>query len=100
MAFEKGSNATRIGFGWKTNGMKTKKPFTEPPPDMDVNDPRWPEAFTAWMERKARHFNMDAIELMGRALGLNSEADDWRKRQQERLRRMKHFGGDVHGNAT
>lgn len=79
--------------------MKTKKPFTEPPPDMDVNDPRWPGAFTQWMDRKARSMNMDPIEMMGRALGLNEEADDWHKRQ-ETIRHMEQHGGDIYGNPS
>lgn len=76
---------------------KRNAAFTEPPPDMDVNDPRWPEAFAAWAERKAKHFGMDAMEMMGRALGCDIEADAWRKKRQAALRHQEQHANDIYG---
>lgn len=64
---------------------------------MDVNDPRWPDAFAAWAERKAKHFGMDAMEMMGRALGCDIEADAWRKKRQSALRHQEQHANDIYG---
>lgn len=63
--------------------------FPEPPPAMDVSDPKWPDAFTAWCQRKAEWFGMDAIEMLGRALGCKKEADQWRNSQTEQRRKER-----------
>jgi len=76
---------------------KRSSAFTEPPPSMDVNDPRWPDAFAAWAERKAKHFGMDAMEMMGRALGCNMKADSWRKKRQAALRHQEQHANDIYG---
>lgn len=59
---------------------KPRKPFSEPPPNL--NDPQWPQAFSVWAQCKAESLDMDAIEMMCRALGLNKEADKWRKKHK------------------
>lgn len=64
---------------------------------MDVRDPRWPDAFTAWATRKAAAMKMDPIEMMGRALGLKKEADGWRKRRQSELRHREQHSSDIYG---
>jgi len=71
--------------------------FTEPPPKCDVNDPKWAYEFVAWATRKAKSMDMDPIEMMGRALGLEREADVWRKRRQAELRHREEHSNDLYG---
>jgi len=80
--------------------------FPEPPPQMDVSDPRWPEALTNWLQRKAEWYGMeDGMELMGRALGVKtSTMDEYAERQraerrakQKRLEDMAASSGAIYG---
>jgi len=72
--------------------------FSEPPPKCDVNDPKWADEFTGWATRKAKSMGMDPIEMMGRALGLKKESDDWRKRRQAELRAREESANDIYGS--
>jgi hypothetical protein len=71
--------------------------FSEPPPNMDVNRPEWAEAFTEWWTRKCATMDMDPIEGMARCLGLDKEADEWRKRRQAELRHREKHSNDIYG---
>ena len=90
----KSSKSRRPGAG---SPARTGSAFSELPPDLDVNDPRWPDAFSRWAQRKAKSMGMDPIEMMGRALGLDKEADGWRKRRQAELRHREQHANDIYG---
>jgi hypothetical protein len=64
-----------------------------------VNDPKWADEFAGWATRKAKSMGMDPIEMMGRALGLKKEADEWRARQK-RNRDIEADGNKIYGKAT
>jgi hypothetical protein len=72
--------------------MKSKPkdllPFPEPPPQMDVDDPRWPAAFADWTQRKAEWYGLeDSFDLLGRALGIKPKTmDAYRDRKREERR--------------
>jgi hypothetical protein len=65
--------------------------FPEPPPQMDVSDPRWADAFARWAQRKAEWYGLeDAIEMFGRALGIKPKTmDAYAERQREERRKKQ-----------
>lgn len=81
-------------------------PFPEPAPQMDVNDPRWPDAFARWTQRKAEWYGLeDSFDLMGRALGIKAKTMNIyqdrrraeRRANQKRLEDMAASSSAIYG---
>lgn len=73
---------------------------------MDVNDPRWADAFARWAQRKAEWYGLeDAMEMFGRAMGIKPKTmDEYRDRkraerraQQKRLEEMAASSNAIYG---
>jgi len=95
----------------KAKPSQTKRllDFPEPPPKMAVTDPRWPKAFAAWTERKAKWLGMeDSFEMMGRALGVKKSIVDGyverrraeRRAAQQRLEDMAKSSSQFYGKTN
>lgn len=94
------------GAGLAPANVRRLLDFPEPPPQMDVSDPRWPDAFARWSQRKAEWLGLeDSFDLMGRALGINAKTmDAYQKRrrserraQQKRLEDMAESSSAIYG---
>lgn len=73
---------------------------------MDVSDPRWPDAFAQWTDRKAKWLGLeDSFDLMGRALGIKTKTmdayqqrrRDERRAKQKRLEDMSESSSTIYG---
>lgn len=99
-------NTKGVARGSLRRRVKRLLDFPEPPPQMDVNDPRWPDAFAQWAQRKAEWLGTeDPFELFGRALGVKKSTVDGyverrraeRRAKQKRLEDMGKSSNDIYG---